>query len=101
MSRFLLEVPATTANLGPGFDCLGLALDYCNEVIVDTNTETTVVAVEGEGAAELSWNEDNLFLRALQHVYRQEWKGEAPPVAVQLKNRIPLGRGLGSSAATI
>lgn len=99
--KFHIEVPATTANLGPGFDCLGLALDLCNEFEVDTDTEASSLSIEGEGQGELENAEGNRFLMALNHVYRHEWKGDPPPLAVRQKNRIPLGRGLGSSASAI
>src|SRR5918992_136319 len=56
--RFTVRVPATSANLGPGFDSFGLALDLCNEVVVDVGA-TPSVSWDGEGAAELEGHPDN------------------------------------------
>jgi homoserine kinase len=90
-------VPATSANLGPGFDCFALALDLCNEVIVDTDGEPGV-SWEGEGADELPTDGSDLVSRAIRAAAEQ--LGESlPPMAVRCTNRIPLERGLGSSAA--
>jgi homoserine kinase len=94
--RLTVRVPATSANLGPGFDCFGLALDLCNDVTIDT--ETTGVAWEGEGAGELPTDGTDMVSRAIAHVAA----GSGVPVpAFGLRglNRIPLERGLGSSAA--
>ncbi|MDE2861622.1 MAG: homoserine kinase [Chloroflexota bacterium] len=94
-----VRVPATTANLGPGFDCLGMALDWWNDVHVEVSSEPRVVAL-GEGADSLSSSEDNLVYRAAQALFREA--GEEPPhLSVTCENRIPLARGLGSSAAAL
>lgn len=92
--RFVVEVPATIANLGPGFDAFGLALDLCNEFEVAT-ADAASVRWEGEGADELPTDGDDLASRAL----RAAFDGEPPAIAVVGRNRIPLERGLGSSAA--
>jgi homoserine kinase len=90
-------VPATSANLGPGFDCFGLALDLWNEVTVDTEAEPGVTW-EGEGAGELPTDGTDMVSKALAHAARTG--GEPiPPVELRAVNRIPLERGLGSSAA--
>ena len=101
--RLSVRVPATSANLGPGFDCFGLALDLCNEVTVDTAARPGVVW-EGEGADELPTDGSDLFTRAMRFAVRSatDERGaalELPPVSVQGVNRIPMERGLGSSAA--
>ena len=94
-----MRVPATTANLGPGFDCLGMALDLWNEVRV-TAAESLDVSVEGEGAGALPPNADNLVYRAIKRLF--DAAGASPPVVhLHCVNRIPLERGLGSSAAAI
>jgi homoserine kinase len=62
--RISVRVPATSANLGAGFDCFGLALDLCNEVIVDTEAEPGV-AWEGEGADELPTDGTDMISRAI------------------------------------
>jgi len=95
--RLRATVPATAANLGPGFDCFGLALDLCNEVTIDTGAEP-MVAWEGEGAGELPVDGSDLVARAMAQAARAS--GAAlPPMARRGLNRIPLERGLGSSAA--
>jgi homoserine kinase len=87
-----VHAPATTANLGPGFDCAGAALDLWNELEV---TEGDGVEVEGEGVDEVTLGPDHLGLRAFALV--------TPPDGLRFvfRNRIPFTRGLGSSAATI
>jgi len=96
--KFKVSVPASTSNLGPGFDALGLALKLYNDFIVEPANFYSV-EIEGEGAQELPKDEKNLFLRAYRSA--MEYLGENRPVKVKLVNRIPLGRGLGSSATAI
>jgi homoserine kinase len=89
----VVRAPASTANLGPGFDCAAAALELWNEVYV-TEGEAGIV-VEGEGAHEIPHDEAHLALRAFSLI--------APPdgYGFRFVNRIPLERGLGASAATI
>jgi homoserine kinase len=100
--RLTVRVPATSANLGPGFDCFGLALDLCNEVTVDTDAEPGVVW-EGEGAEDLPTDGTDVVSRAIAYTVEQQRGSSAgarvPPLALRGLNRIPLQRGLGSSAA--
>ena len=94
-----VRTPATTANLGPGFDCLGMALDWWNDLHVEVSSTPYVRAI-GEGADSLSNAEDNLVYRAAQALFREA--GQKPPhLSIVCENRIPLARGLGSSAAAI
>jgi homoserine kinase len=88
----IVRAPATSANLGPGFDCAGVALDLWNELEL---TDGDGVSVEGEGAGELPEDESNLAVRA--------YALRADPTGRRLRflNRIPLESGLGSSAAAI
>ena len=95
--RRTARVPATSANLGPGFDCFGLALDLWNEVSIDTDAEPGV-AWEGEGADELPVDGTDMVSRAIAHAARAGGT-PPPPLAIHGRNRIPLERGLGSSAA--
>ncbi len=90
-----VKVPATTANLGPGFDCLGLALDIWDEV-------TLTAGASGRPPAETSDDHQygELVLLAARRYYEEAGMA-APDLAVSLKRSIPLGRGLGSSAAAI
>jgi homoserine kinase len=99
VSRFHVEVPATVANLGPGFDCLGLALDIRNEVEVETQRDTAVT-VEGEGAEEIPQDASNLVFLAAHRVAREAGH-RLPEFAIHCRNDIPLERGLGSSAAAV
>jgi homoserine kinase len=95
--RITVRVPATSANLGPGFDCFGLALDLCNEVTIDTEAEPGV-RWEGEGAGELPTDGSDLISRTIAHVGSFH-EMTAPPLRLTGVNRIPLERGLGSSSA--
>ena len=95
--RVRVRVPATSANLGPGFDALGLALALHNEVIGEEADEVAV-AVEGEGAARLDAGAKNVVARGVAlgfEVAGRPFRG----ARLRCVNRIPLSRGLGSSAA--
>lgn len=95
--RLRATVPATSANLGPGFDCFGLALDLCNEVSVDTDAEPGVTW-EGEGGDELPSDGTDAVSRAMRRIAEAAGE-ELPPFRLHGLNRIPLARGLGSSSA--
>src|SRR5262249_14496920 len=94
--RFTVLAPATTANLGPGFDCAGAGLALWTELHVGpADFGTPLVTLEGEGVDELPADESHLGLQAF---------GRVLPVkrfSFRFVNRIPLDRGLGSSAATV
>lgn len=95
-----VQVPATTANLGPGFDCLGMALELYNVVEFSKIPHGLIIEVEGEGAGELVCNEGNLVYRAAKRVFDRI--GYLPNgLRIRLINSIPVGRGLGSSASAI
>ncbi|MGC8787953.1 MAG: homoserine kinase [Anaerolineae bacterium] len=96
--KVTVRVPATTANLGPGFDCLGMALGLYNTVTVWVTKGGLDVRVEGQGATDLRWGEENRVLRAIRAAF-EETGERLPGLLVELQNHIPLGRGLGSSAA--
>jgi homoserine kinase len=99
MDAATVHVPATTANLGPGYDCLGLALGLHNEVTLALADEPGV-EIEGEGADSLSRDRTHLVLGAAQAA--ADAAGETlPPLALRQLNRIPLARGMGSSSAAI
>lgn len=93
-----VRVPATSGNLGPGFDALGMAHGLWDEVEVRAVTGATRVSVEGEGAGELPEGEDHLVVRAMRLALAYL---EAPQVGLEVHacNSIRHGRGLGSSAA--
>jgi homoserine kinase len=92
-----IRVPATSANLGPGFDSLGLALDLWNETTMTLAIEYSV-QINGEGNERLSRGENNTIIRAAQKLADVVGK-RMPPFHVDCINRIPLSSGLGSSAA--
>jgi homoserine kinase len=99
-----VRVPATSANLGPGFDCLGLALDLHDVVLVTTGDaadgDAVEVSVDGEGAGALPVDSTHLVVRAV-HRALDEMGEPHPRLALSCTNRIPHGRGLGSSAAAV
>ncbi len=95
--RIHVRVPATSANLGPGFDALGLALALHNEVVAE-EADRVDVSLRGEGATELAKDADNTVVRGLRLAYDaagRPFRG----VRLECVNRVPLARGLGSSAA--
>ena len=102
MNTIRIAAPATTANLGPGYDCLGMALDIWNTVEVEPLPDgaTSSVNVSGEGAGELEAGPGNLVYRSMEFLYRELGRS-MPPLWIHCENDIPLARGLGSSAAAI
>jgi homoserine kinase len=95
-----VEVPATSANLGPGFDCCGLALDWRERVNLAVIEQGYQIEVSGEGAAELPRNESHLIIRSAL-VGLADLGVRTPGLWLGCRNTIPHGRGLGSSAAAI
>ena len=102
--RIEVLAPATTANLGPGFDCLGMALDLWNRLEVVPapagSPEAYRVEIAGEGVDELAADGSNLTFRAMRFLF-DEAGLEMPPLRLRCHNVIPLSRGMGSSAAAI
>lgn len=106
-----VRVPASSANLGSGFDALGLCLGIYDDVVVRAApaagaARSTMVTVAGEGAGTVPADEHNLVVRALlagvAHIARCGSVGDAlPDLVLDCTNRIPHGRGLGSSAAAV
>ena len=94
-----VRVPATTSNLGPGFDVLGMALKLYNELELTAldAPEGLIIEIEGEGASSLPCGESNAAVEAFRAALPKGCKPRA--LRLRMKNRIPLGRGLGSSAA--
>lgn len=92
-----VRVPATTANLGPGYDVLGLALKLYNTVEIEKSDRLSI-EIEGEGADSLPKDESNIVYQAAQEVFKTV-NGKPLIVNLKLINNIPLARGLGSSAA--
>jgi homoserine kinase len=97
----VVKVPATTANLGPGFDTLGLALSLYDELTVSVRPEPGVfVDVIGVGAGVVPTDETNLVVTAIAHTF-SSYGQEMPGLNLIARNSIPHGRGLGSSGAAI
>jgi homoserine kinase len=93
-------VAASSANLGPGFDSLGLALSLYDEVVVHTIDSGLVVEVEGEGSGQVSLGPDHLVVRAIERGL-SACGATALGLHVRCRNAIPHSRGLGSSAAAV
>lgn len=98
-SKVTVRVPGTTANLGPGFDCLGMALDLWSEVTLEAALAPEV-EILGFGSDELDCDQSNLVYQACLRAYKAK-NVEPPHFKLQCNNGIPLKRGLGSSGAAI
>lgn len=95
-----VTVPATTANIGPGFDCLGIALSLYNDIEVEEIEKGLLIEVEGRDKEKIETNERNLIYQSMLKTFDKiGWH----PKGLRIKqyNRIPVSRGLGSSAACI
>ena len=94
-----VRVPATSANLGPGFDSIGIALELYNTVAIEASEEFGV-SLSGEGEDVLSQGQDNLVYQGVLAVYERLHK-PVPPLKLSCENWVPLARGLGSSSAAL
>ncbi|MGI8742376.1 MAG: homoserine kinase [Bryobacteraceae bacterium] len=95
----VLRVPASSANLGPGLDALGLALGIYLDCRFETSEQLSITA-KGRDAGCVSTGEDNLIWQTALAVAR-DVGGQLPPIALEIDNDIPIGKGLGSSAAAL
>lgn len=93
-------VAASSANLGPGFDSVGLALSLYDEIYVETTDSGLVVEVDGEGSGEVPLDSSHLVVRAIEHGLQSAGVAAAGLI-VRCRNAIPHSRGLGSSAAAV
>ena len=98
IDRVTVRSPATTANLGPGFDCLAMALDMWNSIHVEVGPPS--LEIRGEGRGELPSGQDNLVFSSFALPYLATGQ-RVPEVSITCENSIPVGRGLGSSSASI
>jgi homoserine kinase len=102
--RIVVEVPASSANLGAGYDCLGVALDMTNRIELEVrgwSRGAIELTVDGEGEGELAEDRTNRFVQGVEAALKAS-RGDVPEGAgwrVEMRNAIPLSRGLGSSAA--
>ncbi|MCV3337033.1 MULTISPECIES: homoserine kinase [unclassified Campylobacter] len=92
-------VPATSANLGPGFDCLGLSLKYFNQTIVE-KSKFFSISIHGEGENNIYLKKNNSFVNIFYEIY-QRLSGKKDNFRFVFQNNIPLARGMGSSSAVI
>jgi len=99
MARFSASVPATTANLGPGYDSFGLALELRNDFHAELADEWSV-EITGEGVGELAQDEDNLVVVAMREVFTHLGYPDLK-AKILCDNKVPLGSGLGSSSSAL
>ncbi len=96
-----ISVPATSANLGPGFDTLGLAIDLRNEIVIKPSKFLSI-STRGEGASSPKIKKNSLFMHVFNEQFRKLSGGsQPPPFRFEFINKIPISRGLGSSSAVI
>lgn len=100
MNDVRVTVPASSANLGPGFDCLALALDLHLELAARLIEGDLIIEIEGEGAEHLPHDGTNMIFRALRAVYQASGQ-KIPGLHLTVSNRIPVKSGLGSSSAAL
>ncbi|HRA47707.1 MAG TPA: homoserine kinase [Thermomicrobiales bacterium] len=97
--QFSVRAPASSANLGPGFDALGLALDLWNTITIDAHVTESSVTYSGDDAVTMAGHE-NYSVRAM-HLLADEHQRTLPPFHLHADIQVPVARGLGSSAAAI
>ena len=96
--KVTVRAPATSANMGPGFDCLGIALDIWNTVTAEVGESG--FEISGQGEDELPRDESNLVCRSIARIF-EECDRPLPPLSLRCHNDIPTTRGLGSSSAAL
>ncbi|MCL2618639.1 MAG: homoserine kinase, partial [Defluviitaleaceae bacterium] len=94
-----IRVPATTANMGPGFDCTGMALNIYNELTAEESDRLSI-NITGGTSASMPVTKDNLIYTTISRTFARMGK-PAPNLRITQKDSIPVARGLGSSAACI
>eukprot|EP01041_Mallomonas_annulata_P000589 gene589-1142_t len=97
--KVIVRVPATSANVGPGFDTIGMALDLWSEFTVE-RSDKFEMECEGEGSFDMPLDDTNLVCLGIKAAFKAAGK-PVPPLKYKLVNRIPYARGLGSSSAAI
>ena len=101
MTRIRIEIPATSANLGPGFDSLALALDLVDTVTVQIDSTSQDVVLEKVSGTQVQLDPHDNLLCSSYRRWAQETGIELPGARFQLESRIPIGKGFGTSAACI
>ncbi len=100
LTHLSLSVPATTANIGPGFDCLGAALSLANGFHFRLIEDGMTISVQGKEANKVIQGKENLLYHSFAYFY-QKMGQNPPPIAIEIELGVPLARGLGSSATAI
>lgn len=95
-----VKIPATSANLGPGFDTLGMALSFYDEYVAEVIPSGLEIEVHGEGADVISRDSSNLIYKTIEMVFAKQGL-TVPPLNITCHNNIPHGRGMGSSGAAV
>jgi homoserine kinase len=101
VTRVRVRVPATTANLGPGFDCLALSLDLWNEAVFSTEGDDLRITIRGEGQDRLPVNHTNTTVAAFRGFFRKRGLPEPKGLRIDCNNAVPTSSGLGSSATAV
>lgn len=98
--RVQVRVPASTSNLGPGFDVIGMALQIYNTITVERTKAGVDISASGEAAEDLCRVEESVVVRAIQTACRA-WGEAIPGLRIHLENQVPLARGLGGSSTAV
>jgi homoserine kinase len=98
--KVTVKIPATSANLGPGFDTLGMALSFYDEYSAEVISSGLEIEVHGEGASDIPTDSTNLIYQTIQTVFQKVGK-PVPALKLVCHNQIPHGRGMGSSGAAV
>ncbi|OIO76547.1 MAG: homoserine kinase [Elusimicrobia bacterium CG1_02_37_114] len=101
MKKIKVKIPATTGNLGSGFDVVGAALKLYNTIEVQPDNKKLVIDIKGEGENNLPRDRRNIVYQAMEKVFRKTGCPPATGYRIRLINNIPVARGLGSSASAI
>ncbi|MEY4558902.1 MAG: hypothetical protein RL024_1060, partial [Actinomycetota bacterium] len=100
MTKVSVKIPATSANLGPGFDTLGMALSFYDNYSAEVIQSGLEITVVGEGEKDIARDETNLIYSTIAFVFAKFGK-TVPPLRITCHNNIPHGRGMGSSGAAV
>ena len=95
-----VKIPATSANLGPGFDTLGMALSFYDEYVAEVIPSGLQIEVHGEGSSDIPTDATNLIYKTIEMVFAKQGVA-VPPLKITCHNNIPHGRGMGSSGAAV
>ena len=95
-----VKIPATSANLGPGFDTLGMALSFYDEYVAEGISSGLEIEVLGEGSSDIPTDATNLIYKTIEMVFAKQGVA-VPPLRITCHNNIPHGRGMGSSGAAV